>query len=206
MAEPRLELASLHSETWAPGGIPPLLRPLQGSGDFEQVLGVRIMSFVFTAGRINRFHPHASCSTLAGYWNHLGTTTAQWSRCLVLLRLLSRVWLQGYTVVDRLHQDPQGAGEEADSQVLSAPPWSKHLVPRARLPICSQFPQVMWMLNQCSGYGQSSPWSPLPSSSPLCRCFFWGAKSGEAGTFEFQGYKLLLMFPPLLQKGKRFRI
>lgn len=31
------------------------------------------MSFVVTAGEINRFHPHASCSTRAGYWNHVGT-------------------------------------------------------------------------------------------------------------------------------------
>lgn len=72
MAEPRLELKALHSKAWALGGVPQLLHPLQGSGDFEQVLGVRIMSFVVTAGGINRFHPHASCSTLAGYWNHVG--------------------------------------------------------------------------------------------------------------------------------------
>lgn len=136
---------------------------------------------------------------------HLRTTTAQW-------KPLSRppeIDVSGVTtefslgvVVDSLHQDPQGAGEEAHSEVLSAPPWSKRLMPRARLPVCSQFPQVMQMLNQCSGHGQSSPWSPLPSSPLLCPCFFWGAKSGEAGAFEFQGFKSLLMFPPFFKKER----
>ena len=64
-------------------------------------------------------------------------------------------------VVDSLHQDPQGAGEEAHSEVLSAPPWSKRLVPRARLPVCSQFPQVMQMLNQCSGHGSILFWGAV---------------------------------------------
>lgn len=125
------------------------------------------MSFVVTAGRINRFHPHASCSTLAGYWNHLGTFDSAPEDHHSPVKPLScppEIAVSGVTagfspgaVVDSLHQEPQGAGEEADSQVLSSPPWPKHLVPRARLPGCSQFPQVMRMLNQCSGHGQSSP-------------------------------------------------
>lgn len=156
------------------------------------------MSFVVTAGGINRFHPHASCSTRAGYWNHVGTfnstpedhhspvkttLSSSWDCCL---RCDCRV--SPGAVVDSLHQGPQGAGEEAHSQVLSAPPWSRRLVSRAGLPVCSRFPQVMRLLNQCSGHGQSSPWSPLPSSPPLCPFFFWGAKPGEAGAFEFQGF------------------
>ena len=42
----------------------------------------------------------------------------------------------------------------------------------------------------------------LPSSPLLCPCFFWGAKSGEAGAFEFQGFKSLLMFPPFFKKER----